>query len=472
MEMEVMDRNELFRKIPGIDILLKEFKEECRIYGTGRVQDVIKESCAAIRRLIQNGETEKAEESLNSLKEDIQVRCRSLKEKPVKRVINATGILLHTNLGRAPLGDRQRMAVLEGTAGYSNLEFDLEDGKRGSRNRHFREVLLKVTGAENGIAVNNNAAALLLILTSLTKGKEVLVSRGELVEIGGHFRIPDIMEQSGGILREVGTTNKTRLSDYEKAIGENTGAILKVHTSNYRIMGFTEETDTHELSELGRKYGIPVLVDLGSGALVDFEKYGLCHEPCVQEVLKAGADVVCFSGDKLLGGPQAGVIVGKQEYIKKMEEHPLMRALRLDKMAISALSATLESYMDEEMASSQIPLIAMLKRSREELKEQAQMICDFWKRKHLPGKCEILKATEKVGGGSIPLEEIAGYAVVVSFEGEMSCEEFKRKLRLLKVPVIAYGKDEKIWIDMRTVSGEEARLLTEEIEDLFSGGCL
>ncbi len=469
-----MNRNELFRKIPGIDTLLQELKEECRIYGTGRVRDVVQNSCAAVRQLIQEGETEQAEESLKSLEKDIKLSCREFKILPVKRVINATGILLHTNLGRAPLGERQRMAVLEGIAGYSNLEFNLENGKRGSRSRHFREILSKVTGAEDGIAVNNNAAALLLVLTSLVKGKEVLVSRGELVEIGGHFRIPDVMEQSGGILREVGTTNKTRISDYEKAIGENTGAILKVHTSNYRIMGFTEEADVSELSELGEKYGIPVLADLGSGALVDFEKYGLGCEPCVRDVLNAGADVVCFSGDKLLGGPQSGIIVGKQEYIKKMEEHPLMRALRLDKMVISALSATLEAYMDEKSVSSQIPLLFMLRRSQKELKAQAQMISDFWQKKKFPGKCEVMEASGKAGGGSFPLEEIPGYAVAVSFddEREMSCEEFKRRLRFLKVPVIAYGKEEKIWLNMRTVSEEEARLLTEELEDLFSGGCL
>lgn len=467
-----MEQKDLFRKIPGTDTLLKKSEKECRTYGTGVVQKAISQCCGKIRLLIQEKETEKAERALETLERDILFCCEQLRENPVRKVINATGILLHTNLGRAPVGKRQRQAVMEAISGYSNLEFDLDTGKRGSRSRHLRKILSEVTGGEDGLAVNNNAAALLLALTALCRGKEVLVSRGELVEVGGHFRIPDVMEQSGAVLREVGTTNKTRLSDYENAINENTGAILKVHTSNYRILGFTEETEIGELAPLGQKYGIPVLMDLGSGALLDLKKLGLSHEPCVQEVLKAGADIVCFSGDKLLGGPQAGILSGKRTYIKKMEEHPLMRALRLDKMSISALCATLEAYLDEENAVREIPLLSMIKRSREELKEQGEMVCRILKEQGFPGRCEVWEAAEKTGGGALPLLEIPGYAVVLFCENGISCEKLKKSLRFLKVPVIAYGKEGKVWLDMRTVRREEAICMAEEIAGLFSGGCL
>ena len=463
-----MDRKELFRKLPKVDILLKEKKVECFCteYGKGFVTECIRAELEHARALIASENQESAEEYLNDFVKYMEKRIKMEAEYPLRKVINATGIILHTNLGRAPLGKVHQDAIMQAMCHYSNLEYDLENGKRGKRWTHYAELISKIAGTEGAIAVNNNAASLTLIFGALSKGKEVIVSRGEAIEIGGKFRIPEVIEQSGAVLHEIGTTNKTRISDYEEAINENTGALLKVHTSNYKVVGFTEEATLEQLVELGEKYDLPVIMDLGSGVLVDLEKYGLAHEPTVQEQVKKGADLVCFSGDKLLGGPQSGIIVGKKKYIQKLEHYPLMRAIRLDKCAIAALSATFREYMDEERAVKNIPVLHMIARPLSELKNQAEVLAEQLLECVHKAKIQVEESISMVGGGSLPGETLTSYAVTIQPE-KMSLEELREKLRHASVPVIAHIKDDKVWLDMRTVSSEEAGCLSKEIKEVF-----
>lgn len=458
-------KEDLFRKIPKVDTVLKEKKiqELCAVYGHGIVVDGIRQ-CLEELRLSARQSPELFTSKIEGLFAQIRNKVEKTDALSVCRVFNATGIILHTNLGRAPLGKHQLEAVLETFGGYSNLEYNLETGKRGRRWEHYAGEISQITGSGGAIAVNNNAAAVTLILSTLTRGKEVIVSRGELIEIGGRFRIPEVMEQSGAILRETGCTNRTRISDYEKAINENTGALLKVHTSNYKIMGFTEEASVEELAELGEKYHLPVIVDLGSGVLVNLEKYGLPHETTVQETLKKGADLVCFSGDKLLGGPQAGIIAGKKTYIKAMENHPLMRAFRLDKCTIAALEATFREYRDEARAVKNIPVLRMITASVDEIKERAEAVCDALKGAGAKG--EVQESRAMLGGGSMPTEELPSYAVAVVPESG-SCEALAARMRNLPVPVIAHIKNDRVILDMRTVSEEELQEFTEELKLLW-----
>ena len=454
-----MNSKELFRKLPKVDILLQneEMVRLCEEHGRGFVVDCIRTELDHARTLIA-AESAEAENYLNDFVKNVEKRVELESEYPLRKVINATGIILHTNLGRAPLGKVHQDAVLQAMCNYSNLEYDLETGKRGKRWTHYADLIAKIAGTEGAIAVNNNAASLTLIFGALSKGKEVIVSRGEAIEIGGKFRIPEVIEQSGAKLREVGTTNKTRISDYEDAINENTGALLKVHTSNYKVIGFTEDVSLEQLVELGKKHHLPVIMDLGSGVLVDLEKYGLAHEPTVQEQVKKGADLVCFSGDKLLGGPQAGIIVGKKEMIQKLENYPLMRAIRLDKCAIAALSATFREYMDEGRAVRNIPVLYMIARPLEELKEQAQKLaemlngCEEW------AEVQVEESESMVGGGSLPGETLASYAVTIQPKG-ISCETLMEKMRHFEVPVIGHIKEDKVWLDMRTVMPERVGIL-------------
>lgn len=457
-----MGTKELFRKLPKVDILLKEEKIEilCQEYGRSFVVDCIRAELEHARTLIASEDGAYAENYLDNFVSNVERRVELESEYPLKKVINATGIILHTNLGRAPLGKIHLDAVSQAMCNYSNLEYNLETGKRGKRWTHYADLIAKIAGTESAIAVNNNAASLTLVFSALAKGKEVIVSRGESIEIGGRFRIPEVIEQSGAKLREVGTTNRTRISDYENAIGENTGALLKVHTSNYKVVGFTEEATLEELVELGKKHDLPVIMDLGSGVLVALEKYGLAHEPTVQEQVKKGADLVCFSGDKLLGGPQAGIIVGKKEYIQKLEHYPLMRAIRLDKCAIAALSATFREYMDEERAVKNIPVLHMIARPLSELKTQGEGLlaalgtCDDF------AEMLVEESLSMVGGGSLPGEVLESYAVTIQPK-EMSCEELAKKMRQLSTPVITHIKNGKVWLDMRTVMGADVAVLQE-----------
>ena len=467
-----MNTKDLLRKLPKVDILLNEetiqnLVAEC---GRGMVVDCIREELDRVRAMVLSGQVEEAEGALEDFVSLIEKRVSDETSYPLKKVINATGIILHTNLGRAPLGKIHLDAMSQAICGYSNLEYDLETGKRGKRFTHYADLAAKIAGTESAVAVNNNAASLTLIFGALAKGKEVIVSRGESIEIGGKFRIPEVIEQSGAILKEVGTTNRTRIADYEDAIHENTGALLKVHTSNYKVVGFTEEATLEQLVALGKKYNLPVIMDLGSGVLVDLEKYGLAHEPTVQEQVNVGADLVCFSGDKLLGGPQAGIIVGKKAYVQKLEHYPLMRAIRLDKCAIAALAATFKEYLDETRAVKNIPVLHMIARPLEELKTQAEELlkqledCDSW------ADFAVEESVSMVGGGSLPGETLASYAVTIQPKNR-SCESVTETMRNHEIPIIAHIKEEKVWLDMRTVSPEEIGairdcLLTLPMENL------
>jgi len=384
----------------------------------------------------------------------------------MKKVVNGTGTILHTNLGRAPISKEAAKRAMDIVTGYSNLEFDLELGKRGSRYSHFEKIISKITGAEAAMAVNNNAAAVLLILSSLAKDKEVIVSRGELVEIGGSFRIPDVMKQSGVNLIEVGTTNKTRLHDYEEKISSETAALLKVHTSNYKIVGFAESVSVEELSDLGKKYNIPVIEDIGSGVLADLSSYGLTYEPTVQNSIKAGVDIVCFSGDKLLGGPQAGIIAGKKQYIDKIQKHPLNRALRIDKFTAAVLESIFHEYIDEKRAIKNIPVLKMINLNIEDIKIRAEKLLA-----KLEDMSEYLdfgveECLSQIGGGALPLERMKSYAVSIKPK-TMSCAKFERELRNSDVPIIGRVVNDTFYIDIRTVLEGEEQIIYDEIKNLF-----
>lgn len=406
----------------------------------------------------------------NVLTDRIGARLLRMQSPGLKKVLNGTGTILHTNLGRAPLGKEAASRVLETVSGYCNLEYDLEDGCRGERCGQIENILCEITGAEAAVAVNNNAAALLLILCTLAQGGEVIVSRGELVEIGGQFRIPDVMKQSGAGLVEVGTTNRTRLSDYETAVTETTKAILKVHTSNYRIVGFTEETGIEQLTPLREKYGIPLIEDLGSGALLDLTKYGLPGEPNVQDALRRGADIVCFSGDKLLGGPQAGIIAGKKEYIEKMRSNPLFRALRIDKITAAFLETILLEYRSMERALVRIPTLRMLTQNEKEIAEDAAELKILLEQAAFDAEIALYPCRSKVGGGALPVTELPSMAVGIR-PSKISAETLSRRLRRLPIPVVTRIEDENVLVDARTFEMEYAsefvRMLKEA--EIFSG---
>lgn len=373
----------------------------------------------------------------------------------LKRVINGTGVIIHTNLGRAPLSKEVIAEIVEIAQYYSNLELDLKTGKRGSRYVHVEEILLELTGAEAALVVNNNASAVLIALNTLAKDREVIVSRGELVEIGGSFRIPDVMKWAGCILKEVGTTNKTHLYDYERAISEQTALILKVHKSNYAIVGFTKEVSTQELVSLAHSRGLPVMEDLGSGCFIDFSKYGLMKEPTVHEVIKAGVDVATFSGDKLLGGPQAGIILGKKEYIEKIRKNPLNRAIRIDKLTLAGLEATLRLYRDEILAIEKIPVLKMILMKPEELKRKAQKLFKILKFINTFGfDIGIVNTISKTGGGALPLLNLNSYGIAIK-SSKLSPQALQEKLRKASPPIIALVEEEAVVIDVRCLFEED-----------------
>jgi L-seryl-tRNA(Ser) seleniumtransferase len=354
----------------------------------------------------------------------------------LRRAINATGVIVHTNLGRAPLAREalERVGALAG--GYSNLEYDLAEGGRGSRQDHVAPILRRLTGAEAALVVNNNAAAVLLALAALAEEREVLVSRGELIEIGDGFRIPDVLARSGARLREVGTTNRTRAADYERAVGPETALLLRVHQSNFRVVGFTEQPGLAELVRVGRAHGIPVVDDLGSGVLVELE-----DEPSARDALAAGADLVCFSGDKLLGGPQAGIVVGRAELVERLRRHPLQRALRADKLTLAALEATLALYLEPERAAREIPVLRMLAEPAEAVRSRAERLAG------LVGG-EIEKTVGRVGGGALPLAELPSFACAVE-------EELAARLREADPPIVALVRDGRCLLDCRTIADGE-----------------
>lgn len=445
---------ELLRKLPKIDELLKLQSVNKLIEENSRT--IVLESLREAIEFYRNGILKGNVDSLNTEQVlDFAVHTLESKNKMhLERVINATGTVIHTNLGRSLLGKKAIENVITVAGSYNNLEYDIESGKRGSRYSHIEEIIKKVTGAEAAMVVNNNAAAIMLVLDTLAKEKEVIVSRGELVEIGGSFRIPEVMKFSGAKLVEIGTTNRTHLYDYENNIRENTGVLLKVHTSNFKVLGFTEGVSLEHLVELGEKHEIPVVEDIGSGVLIDFGKYGFTYEPTVQDSIKKGIDVVTFSGDKMLGGPQAGIIVGKKKYIDRMKKNQLTRALRVDKMTLAALEGTLKYYVDEKEAIDNIPSLNMILMPKEEVKKKCILLKRKLQSKTQEFKFYIDKGESMVGGGSMPTEKIETYVVKVTSE-KFSPEDMERKLRLGGTPLIARVYNDELVLDGRTLFKED-----------------
>lgn len=459
-----MNKNLLYRRIPKVDVLLEDEKirELTEQYSYDTVLEAVREELDKLRALIGTCEDEaEGIREIEQLSVRIQEAVKAMHTPNMRTVINGTGTILHTNLGRAPIGERHMRHIADIAMNYSNLEYNLEAGARGERYSHFEKLLCKITGAEAAMAVNNNAASVMLILSSLAKGGEVVVSRGELVEIGGKFRIPDVMEQSGATLVEVGTTNKTHHSDYKEAITEETKALLKVHTSNYRIVGFTDTVGIDELIPLAKEHDLPVIEDLGSGVLVDLAKYGLTHEPTVQESIAKGADVVCFSGDKLLGGPQAGIIIGKKKYIDKMKKNQLTRALRIDKFTAATLELVLQEYLSEEKAIQNIPVLRMITKSLEEVTADARSLSRMLNRAKLPASIKTEACESQIGGGSLPLERIPSMAVALKPE-KISVAELEMRMRHLPIPIIPRTSNDTVLIDVRTVDRSQFRKITDQ----------
>ncbi|MSQ07449.1 MAG: L-seryl-tRNA(Sec) selenium transferase [Dehalococcoidia bacterium] len=380
-------------------------------------------------------------------------------------VINATGVIIHTNLGRAPLSRAATQAAVQAAQGYTNLELDLDNGRRGSRQAHLQALLRQLTGAEAALVVNNNAAAVLLGLCALAAGKEVIVSRGEAVEIGGGFRIPDVLSQSGATLVDVGTTNRTYVRDYERAITANTGAFLKAHASNFRVEGFTAAVESKELVELGKQRGIPVLHDVGSGCLLPTEKYGLAHEPTPQEGITAGVGLVFFSGDKLLGGPQAGIVVGQRELVQRLERHPLARAVRIDKLSLASLTATLLHYLKGE-AETEIPIWRMISTPADQVRRRARN----WSRR-LGGNTTVAQCQSAIGGGSLPGETLPSWALVIPTPTRRGDgpEAVLEQLRRCHPPVVARIEADRVLLDPRTVLPEEDAPLLRAVGAVLEG---
>ena len=464
-----MNKNLLYRSIPKVDILLEkeEIQNAVEEYGREIVMEAIREEMEGLRAYIGTCEDEKAAlDKIESLTEQILRYVKKVSTPNMRMVINGTGTILHTNLGRAPISQEHMVKLSNIVTGYSNLEYNLEAGKRGERYSHFEELLCRLTGAEAAMAVNNNAAAVMLILSSMAKDGEVVVSRGELVEIGGKFRIPDVMEQSGATLVEVGTTNKTHYSDYEDAITEDTKALLKVHTSNYRIVGFTDTVTIADLAPLAKERELPLIEDLGSGVLVDLSKYGLTYEPTVQDSIKSGADVVCFSGDKLLGGPQAGIIIGKKKYIDMMKKNQLTRALRIDKFTATALELVLQEYLSEEKAIQNIPVLRMIHETKEEVTARARSLKNMLNRAGLDADFGLEECESQIGGGSLPLERIPSMAVTVK-PHHISVPKLEEEMRHLEVPIIPRTANDTIYLDVRTIESRWFKQIVQMMGELI-----
>ena len=464
-----MNKNMLYRSIPKVDVLLENQDIVTLIENHHRdvVVDVIREEIDKLRNFIkENDDVNLIEEKINNLIENIKISTEKVYSYNIKKVINGTGTILHTNLGRAIISKKHADYLSEVVTSYSNLEYNLEEGKRGERYSHFEKLICKITGAEAAMAVNNNAAAVMLVLSSMAAEREVIVSRGELVEVGGKFRIPDVMKSSNAHLVEIGTTNKTHLEDYEDAISENTGAFLKVHTSNFKILGFTESVSIEELCKLGREKDIPVIEDIGSGVLIDLSKYGLEYEPTVQDSIKAGVDVVSFSGDKLLGGPQAGIIVGKKKYIDKMKKNPLTRAFRIDKFTATILEMIFHEYLNEEDAIKNIPVLSLITKDLKEIEKNANDLFNKIENLENVADINVEDTLSQIGGGSLPAERIKSKSVTI-MPKNISTQSLEAKLRAGKNPVVGRISEEKLILDMRTVLEDEIDILAQKLIDIL-----
>src|SRR5262245_7219677 len=430
-------------------------------YGHDQTVEAVRATLANLRDSVRATGTADGACDLLAVAERVAAHLRDTARPKLRPVINATGIVLHTNLGRAPIAEAAARAAADAAKGYLNLELDLASGQRSSRSLAIREWVCRLTGAESAAAVNNCAAATVIVLRALAAGREVIVSRGQLVEIGGSFRIPEIMAVSGATLREVGTTNITRAADYERAIGPNTGLLMRIHQSNFRVHGFTETPTLEELVALGRKHGLPVVDDIGSGALIDFGRFGLDGEPVARASVAAGADLILFSGDKLLGGPQAGIIAGRAELVKKIERDPLMRAFRLDKMTLAALESTLRLYLNEERALTDVPVLRMLGSSPADLRRRETALAD--RLRAIPGlRVGVRNDVAYVGGGSLPDRSLPTAVIEISVRN-VGDAELARRLRTGTPAVLGRVQDGKVLLDVRTVFDDQVEPLVEAV---------
>lgn len=456
-------RQSRLRRLPKIDELLR--REDVRAVAGPRwaLVQAVREEVDRLRSAILDGNKGPSIGEPEPEIARIELRVGELTRAPLCRVINATGVVLHTNLGRAPMANEAVRAVEQVARGYSNLEYDLDAGSRGSRHGHLTEILRQLTGAEDALIVNNNAGAVLLALAALASGKAAVVSRGELVEIGGSFRIPDVMAQSGARLVEVGSTNKTKPSDYRRAIADDTALLLKVHRSNFRIVGFTEEVTVEQLATIGKEAGVATMMDLGSGSLLDRARQiamGLPEEPDVRTTVATGVDVVTFSGDKLLGGPQAGIIVGTRDAVARLRSHPLCRALRPDKMTLAALYATLRLYRDE--CTADIPTLAMLSASADELAERAGALARLIGERG--GTCQVIACQSAVGGGALPGAQLPSSGVAI---GGASPDRIDAALRRAPTPIIGRTLDDRFILDVRTITDDDFDAIAEAVSTML-----
>jgi L-seryl-tRNA(Ser) seleniumtransferase len=453
--------NLLLSKIPSVEIILQNnalkplIQKNSRKILTQTVRKVVSEEKKNARK---NGRLYSSKERINKIKEYLEKESLSF----LQRVINGSGVILHTNLGRAPLGKEMLAAVQSSLQGYANLEYDLVEGSRGKRGEIVEKLLCTLSHSEKSLVVNNNAGAIFLILNTLAKNKEVIVSRGELVQIGGGFRIPEILEQSSAHLREVGTTNQTFIDDYEKAINDNTTLILKVHQSNFNMNGFVHQAEIKELKKLGKRYNLPVIVDLGSGTFLNTENFGLKHEPTVQESIRAGADIVCFSTDKLLGGPQGGVICGKEVYLKKISQHPLFRTLRVDKITLAILQEILLSYLKGE-AITKIPIWKMISCPLEKIAIRSHNICQKLKKEDIPAFTK--EGQTAIGGGSLPGQTLPTKLIMI--KPPCLVEIFSKELRLFSPPLLGRKEKEFFILDPRCIDPSSDNLVIKIITSVY-----
>lgn len=460
-------KKHLLRELPSVDQICRDPKIILLSQDLDQdfFVDLVREEIGRLRQDILNSNYSFDEINEDDLLERIQNRINSEFDFGLKKVINGTGVVLHTNLGRAPMPIEIKEKFDQILYGYCNLEYEIANGVRGSRHDHLKSLILKLTGAEDVIVVNNNAAAVMLVLSTLCKGGEVIVSRGELVEIGGSFRIPKVMEHSGAILKEVGATNKTHLRDYAEEINENTAALMKVHTSNFKMMGFTSAVSISELKPLANANKIPLIDDLGSGVFVDLRKYGLEYEPTIIDSLNEGSDIVTFSGDKLLGGPQCGIIVGKKELIAKMKKNNLLRALRVDKMTITALCTVLEMYLDPKNLENRVPVLKMISQKEEELKIKADNLLSLIQ-KNPNWDLSIAPIKSQVGGGSLPAQYMNSYALTIR-SNKKSISEFEKSMRITEPHIVARVANETYCLDVRTIFQEEIDIVANKITKLI-----
>lgn len=459
-----MTKQQRLRTLPKMDDLLRVIESQAGDLPRSLIKSVIQDELASYRQRLLAGQQDCCDQQ--ELLTGIWQELNRQSQPHLRGVINATGVILHTNLGRARLSDECSAMLASVGCKYSNLEYDLNDGSRGSRYQHVEDLLVRLTGAEAALVVNNNAAAVYLVLDSVTKGREVVVSRGELVEIGGSFRVPSIMAASGCKLVEVGTTNKTHPADYMAAISERTGALLKVHTSNYKIIGFTAEVEMPELAAIAQQNQLPSIYDLGSGLMMDLSPYGIAGEMTVAQCVRQGADLVCFSGDKLLGGPQAGIIVGKSDYIAAMKKNHLLRALRIDKLTLAALEITLRQYLDPAKAVMSIPTLRMIAQSPAVVREKAECLAGLLN--EVGCRCGVVQSAARVGGGSLPAVELKSYAVAIQMEG-LSPNRLESKMRENSIPIIARITDDCLQLDLRTVEPEEFTDIVLCLKMIISG---